>query len=142
MEYLTSFLRLLVSGFYGILVYLFDKNGLHVITGYVILLVIDVIVGTAKSGKLSKLKSRTYLYGVFMKFLGILTVVVANILDDILTHYMNMNIGIDLSTTMACLMVGYEAISIVENMHQANIFTGKLDEILSKVFDDNDLKHK
>lgn len=134
MDIVINYLRLAVSFLYGMLIFLFDKNGLHIITGYIVLLVIDVIVGTAKAGRLSKLKSRTYLYGIFMKFLGILTVIVANVLDDVTKNYMNMNFGADLSTLMACGLVGYEAISILENMTQAGIFTGKLQDTLIKIF--------
>lgn len=127
---------------YAIAEYLFDDNGIHILTGYVVLIVIDVIIGTVKSAKISQLKSRTYLYGIFIKFLGICTVIIANVLDNVLVNYMQIKLGMDLSDTFACLLVGYEALSILENMYQMGIFTGKLQDILSKIFDDKDLKHK
>ncbi|MDN2612970.1 phage holin family protein [Apilactobacillus sp. EABW-1NA] len=127
---------------YAIAEYLFDDNGIHILTGYVVLIVIDVIIGTVKSAKISQLKSRTYLYGIFIKFLGICTVIIANVLDNVLVNYMQIKLGMDLSDTFACLLVGYEALSILENMYQMGIFTGKLQDTLSKIFDDKDLKHK
>jgi toxin secretion/phage lysis holin len=117
--------------------YLFDENGLHIVQWYLILIMIDTILGTVRSAMKSKLKSRTYLKGIFMKLLGIFGIVVANGLDDMLKNYMNINIGIDVSDTFAVALVGYEALSILENMHQMGIFTGKLSEIVNKFFDDS-----
>ncbi|CAI2674024.1 hypothetical protein AKUA2003_PHAGE200540 (plasmid) [Apilactobacillus kunkeei] len=142
MDKLHDILITFIAGLYAIAEYLFDDNGIHILTGYVVLIIIDVIIGTVKSARISKLKSRTYLYGVFMKFLGICTVIVANVLDNILVNYMQIRLGVDLSDTFACLLVGYEALSILENMYQMGIFTGKLQDLLSKIFDDKDLKMK
>lgn len=142
MEKLHDVLIAFTAVLYAIAEYLFDDNGIHILTGYVVLIVIDVIIGTVKSAKISQLKSRTYLYGIFIKFLGICTVIIANVLDNVLVNYMQIKLGMDLSDTFACLLVGYEALSILENMYQMGIFTGKLQDTLSKIFDDKDLKHK
>lgn len=142
MEKIHDVLIAFTAVLYAIAEYLFDDNGIHILTGYVVLIVIDVIIGTVKSAKISQLKSRTYLYGIFIKFLGICTVIIANILDNVLVNYMQIKLGMDLSDTFACLLVGYEALSILENMYQMGIFTGKLQDTLSKIFDDKDLKHK
>ncbi|QHJ83318.1 MAG: hypothetical protein [Bacteriophage sp.] len=142
MDKLHDVLIALTAILYAIAEYLFDDNGIHILTGYVVLIVIDVIIGTVKSAKISQLKSRTYLYGIFIKFLGICTVIIANVLDNVLVNYMQIKLGMDLSDTFACLLVGYEALSILENMYQMGIFTGKLQDTLSKIFDDKDLKHK
>lgn len=142
MDKLHDVLIAFTAVLYAIAEYLFDDNGIHILTGYVVLIVIDVIIGTVKSAKISQLKSRTYLYGIFIKFLGICTVIIANVLDNVLVNYMQIKLGMDLSDTFACLLVGYEALSILENMYQMGIFTGKLQDTLSKIFDDKDLKHK
>lgn len=142
MDKLHDVLIAFTAVLYAIAEYLFDDNGIHILTGYVVLIVVDVIIGTVKSAKISQLKSRTYLYGIFIKFLGICTVIIANVLDNVLVNYMQIRLGMDLSDTFACLLVGYEALSILENMYQMGIFTGKLQDTLSKIFDDKDLKHK
>lgn len=131
-------MHLLTTYLHAMATYLFDENGLHIIQWYMILIVIDTILGTVKSAKKSRLKSRTYLYGIFLKLLGILGIIVANGLDDMFTIYMQVDIGFDISDWTAIAMVGYESLSIVENMRSMGIFTGNLSTIINKYFANED----
>ncbi|TPR21460.1 hypothetical protein DY102_07150 [Apilactobacillus timberlakei] len=122
---------------HGILMYLFDDNGLHIVRWYLIMVMLDTLLGTVRSAMKSHLRSRTYLKGIYIKLLSITGIIVANGLDDMLVNYMKINVGFDVSDMFAVALVGYEALSILENMHQMGIFTGKLQDILDKFFDDS-----
>ncbi|UQS85874.1 phage holin family protein (plasmid) [Apilactobacillus apisilvae] len=98
---------------------------------------LDTFLGTVRSAMKSHLRSRTYLKGIYIKLLSITGIIVANGLDDMLVNYMKINVGFDVSDMFAVALVGYEALSILENMHQMGIFTGKLQDILDKFFDDS-----
>lgn len=135
-----SCMHLISTYLHAIATYLFDENGLHIIRWYVIMIIIDTILGTVKSAKKSRLKSRTYLYGIFLKLLGILGIIVANGLDDMLTIYMQIDVGVDISDLTAVGMVAYESLSIVENMRSMGIFTGNLLNIINKYFANEDKK--
>lgn len=138
MDFFNTCMHLLTTYLHAMATYLFDENGLHIIQWYMILIVIDTILGTVKSAKKSRLKSRTYLYGIFLKLLGILGIIVANGLDDMFTIYMQVDIGFDISDWTAIAMVGYESLSIVENMRSMGIFTGNLSTIINKYFANED----
>lgn len=140
MEFFMSCMHLISTYLHAIATYLFDENGLHIIRWYVIMIIIDTILGTVKSAKKSRLKSRTYLYGIFLKLLGILGIIVANGLDDMLTIYMQIDVGVDISDLTAVGMVAYESLSIVENMRSMGIFTGNLLNIINKYFANEDKK--
>lgn len=136
MDIIWSILQVIRNAF----IYLFDDNGVRIIRGYLILIIIDTILGTVKSAKNSKLKSRTYLYGIFLKLIGILSIIVANVVDDVLINYMHIDTGVDISDITAAAMVGYEALSILESMRDMQIFTGNIADFISKYFKDDDKK--
>lgn len=140
MDIFLSILHSIGVYFNAAILYLFDDNGVRIIRGYLILIIVDTILGTVRSAKKSRLKSRTYLYGIFLKLLGILSIVVANVIDDVLNNYMHINTGVDISDVTAAGMVAYEALSILENMREMHIFTGNVAAFISKYFDDDTKK--
>lgn len=140
MDIFLNILHTIGVYFHAAILYLFDDNGVRIIRGYLILIIVDTILGTVRSAKKSRLKSRTYLYGIFLKLLGILSIVVANVIDDVLNNYMHINTGVDISDVTAAGMVAYEALSILENMREMHIFTGNVAAFISKYFDDDTKK--
>lgn len=142
MDFFIQFLHNLPTEIYNTFLYLFDDNGILIIRWYLIMIVIDTILGTVKSAKKSRLKSRTYLYGIFLKILGIMLIIVANGIDDMFTIYMKININFDVSDATAVGMVVYEAQSIVENMRDMGIFTGKMKNVIDKYFDSENKNFK
>lgn len=124
----------------SILNFLFDSNGLQIVRWYLILIFIDIITGTVQSALTSGLKSRQYLKGITLKLLGISLIIVANSMDDIFQSYMHISLGIDLSDSYALALIGYELLSIIENMNQLGVFTGKLKTFADKVFNQTNNK--
>ncbi|WP_283095948.1 phage holin family protein [Apilactobacillus xinyiensis] len=116
----------------SVLVYLFDANGMHLIQWYLILLAIDVVIGSINSIVKSKFKSRSYLYGILRKFGAILLIPLANMIDDLFLNYMHIPLSIDISDMYTMAVLLYEASSIVENFRMMGIFTGNLGTILDK----------
>ncbi|MCL0330627.1 phage holin family protein [Apilactobacillus xinyiensis] len=116
----------------NVLVYLFDANGMHLIQWYLIILIIDVVIGSINSIVKSKFKSRSYLYGILRKFGAILLIPLANMLDDLFLNYMNISLGIDISDAYTMAVLLYEASSIVENFKMMGVFTGNLSNLIDK----------
>lgn len=69
-------------------------------------------------------------------------IIVANGIDDMFTIYMKININFDVSDATAVGMVVYEAQSIVENMRDMGIFTGKMKNVIDKYFDSENKNFK
>lgn len=123
-----------------IAVWLFDNNGVHLIHWYLVLIVFDTIIGTVRSAHESRLKSRSYLYGLLIKLLAIMCIPIANMTDDLVNNYMHAHIGFDISDGFTVALLLYEAISIVENLHAMGAFTGNLQKILDNIFANEDKK--
>ncbi|MCL0319396.1 phage holin family protein [Apilactobacillus sp. TMW 2.2458] len=105
---------------------------MHLIQWYLILLAIDVVIGSINSIVKSKFKSRSYLYGILRKFGAILLIPLANMIDDLFLNYMHIPLSIDISDMYTMAVLLYEASSIVENFRMMGIFTGNLGTILDK----------
>nr|WP_255700260.1 phage holin family protein [Lactobacillus sp. S2-2] len=112
-----------------------DDNGVHLINWYFILMIIDVIIGFVKSAVKGRLHSRTYLKGIAVKMLAISGIVVGNMLDDLFNNYLNIHLGIDISTSYTIGLLVYEGLSIVENLRAMSVFTGKLEYFINKILD-------
>lgn len=98
-------------------------------------MMIDVVIGFVKSAIKGRLHSRTYLKGVAVKMLAIAGIVIGNMLDDLFNNYLNIHLGVDISTIYTIALLAYESLSIVENLRAMNVFTGKLDTFIKKILD-------
>lgn len=80
-----------------------------------LLSVIDVLTGIIKAWKIGKLRSRTAWLGYVRKMLSFVVVIVANIIDQIMT----LNGVLTLGTVL--FYIANEGLSIVENLAQIGV---------------------